>query len=154
MGDNFVKKLHDGAIKHAVNDLVAARRRDGKLQKNAYTSIIDSLGKVGVKIGRYALYKCVEREIRNNIPVEVLVNGTNSDLSSFTQQDSNVECQNSSGRQKGSRNKKEPKDQITYNACINSICAIYAAEVNANKSFKRRRERNFLDTQIDKKKAE
>ncbi len=131
-----------------------ARRRDGKLQKYAYTSIIDVLGEVGVKIGRDVLYKRVEREIRNNVPVEVSVDGTNSDLSSFTQQDSNVECQSSSGQTKGSTSKKKRKDQITYNACINSIFADYVAEVNANKSFKRHCKRNFLDTLIDKKKAE
>ncbi len=97
MGDNYVKKLHDGAFKQVVNDWVEARRRDGKLQKNAYTSINDVLGEVGVEIGRDVLYKRVEREFIFHIPVEVSVDGTNSDISSFTQQDSNVECQSSSG---------------------------------------------------------
>ncbi len=52
MGVDYVKRLHDGAIKQVINDLVEARRRDGKLQNNAYISIIYVLCEVGVKISR------------------------------------------------------------------------------------------------------
>ncbi len=79
-----VKKLHDGSTKQAVNDLVDARRRDGKLQKDAYTSIIDKLCKIGVQINRDALYKQVGREI----PVEVSIKDTTTYFSSITGKDS------------------------------------------------------------------
>ncbi len=152
MDINYVKKLHDGALKQAVNDMVQARRRNGKLEKNAYMAIIDVLSECGIKISRDALYKRVEREIRNLIPMEVSVNGTNSDLSTFTQQESNVSSLISSGRPKGSTSNKKRKDKITYDNCIKSICEDYAAQLDANRTFKRHCKRNFLSSLIEEKK--
>ncbi len=60
----YVKKLQDDAIKQDNKDLVLAKRRKGKLQKNAYSSILDALHKIGVYINRDALSKRVEQEIK------------------------------------------------------------------------------------------
>ncbi len=54
MGVIYMKKFHDKAIKQAVNDLVEARRKDKKLQKNACTSMIDVCNEVKVIISRDA----------------------------------------------------------------------------------------------------
>ncbi len=60
--NDYVRKLQRGAIQEAVKDLVEKRTMCGKLHKNAYTSAIDALCKMGIKISRDVLYKRVERE--------------------------------------------------------------------------------------------
>ncbi len=69
MDVDYVEKLQNGAIKQAVKDLVLTRRRDGKLQKNIYLSVIDALNTIGVNTNRDVLYKCMEQEIKSQKPV-------------------------------------------------------------------------------------
>ncbi len=89
MDGDYIKKLHNGAINQAINDLVLAKRRDGMIQKNGYLSVLDALHKIGVNITRDALYKRVEREIKNQKPVEVVGYETMTHLSSITNEDCN-----------------------------------------------------------------
>lgn len=86
--------------------------------------------------------------------MEVSNNETNSDLSSFTQEDSTLVSQSSSGQPKGITSKKKWKEKITYDSCIKSIYEDYAVQLDLNKSFKRCFHMSFLDTLIDEKKAE
>ncbi len=60
----YIKKLQDDTIKQAVKDLVLARRRHGKLQKNAYSSVIDALNTIRVNNNKVALYKHIEQETK------------------------------------------------------------------------------------------
>ncbi len=73
MDEGYIKKLQNGAINQAVNDLVLARKRDGMIQKNAYSSILDALHKIGVNITRDALYKCIGQGIKNQHQLKFLV---------------------------------------------------------------------------------
>ncbi len=73
-----------------VNYLVEARKKDGKLQIHTFESIIHALCEVGVKTNRDSFYKQIDREIINGIPVEVFINGTNTESSSITEQYSKV----------------------------------------------------------------
>ncbi len=41
--EDNLRKLQHGTIKRSVNNLVEARKRDGKLQKNVYTMFIDAV---------------------------------------------------------------------------------------------------------------
>lgn len=59
-------------------------RRDGKLQKNAYSPIIHALDNIGVKINRDTLHKCVERAVENRRPVKFWGDNEMTDLSSIT----------------------------------------------------------------------
>ncbi len=178
---DYLTKLQSGAIKQAVNDLVERRTRDGKLNKNAYTSVIDVLSKMGVEIKRDALYKSVEQEYKKMVQVKVVLDETTTTLSTLTQEDANITnvvnynprtiaSQSSSsksdptsgsattphtgGRPKGSTNEKKQKDKEKYDECMKSICDDYAAELESNKVFKRRSTKSFLDSLIENKKEE
>ncbi len=90
MDADYVKRLQDGATEQAVNDLVLARRRDGKLQKNAYALVIDALNKLGVNINRNVLYKCVKQAMKNQKPVEIMGYEMMTNLSSITEGDYSI----------------------------------------------------------------
>ncbi len=170
MDADYVKKLQDKAIKQAVKDFVLVRRRDGKLQKNAYSSFIDALNKIGVYINRGALYKRVEQEIKNQKPVEIVGYETMMNLSSINEEDYNLayhfsensitetsksnEISSASGHPKGSTNVKKRKDKMNYDACVKSICNDYASELKDCKALKCHCQRKFLDTIIKEKKEE
>ncbi len=55
-----------------------------------YSSVIDALNTIGVNINRNALYKRVEREIKNQKPVEIVCYETMTNLSSITEEDFNL----------------------------------------------------------------
>ena len=151
MDADYVKRLQDGAIEQAINDLVLARRRDGKLQKNAYALVIDALNKLGVNINRDALYKRVERAMKNQKPVEIVGYETMINLSSITEEDYNLAnhfsensttetskskaISSASGCLKGSTNVKKWKDKMNYDACVKSICNDYASELKDCKAL-------------------
>ncbi len=177
----YIKKLQNRAINKAINGLVLARRRDGMIQKNSYSSILDALHKIRVNITRDALYKCIDQGIKNQTPVEVLDYKTITHFSSITNKDYNdvnhfskksttmtscnslpstmftLESKAAStlkGRPKGSTNEKKQKDKMSYDACLESICNDYVSEMENNKAFKRCCPRNFLDRLIKEKKEE
>ncbi len=58
--------------------------------KNTYSSTLDAFHKIGVNISRDAFYKCVEQEIKNQTPVEVISYEMMTNLSSITEDDYNV----------------------------------------------------------------
>ncbi len=117
------------------------------MHKNAYTSVIDELCKMGVEINRDALFKRVEREIKNMTPEEVMVRNTITDLSSHTQGNAHhsssaesdlnsmsATSSTSRGRPNGSTNEKKQNDKEKYDTRVESICDDCAAALDSNKN--------------------
>ncbi len=86
---DYVKKIQDRVIKHAVNYLVEARRRDGKLYRNANSSAIDAIHKAGVEIDQVALYKRIKREFTSTTSAVGLVYDAKKGILSVTKLDDN-----------------------------------------------------------------
>ena len=151
----YLKKLHEAAFQPVVNDLVHEKEEGWKSRtaRDSYTTKLQCLELMGIKITRDALYKRVEQQskrqqngtgnpepIQEAAPIEEVATYLNDHNVSSISSPSNESDTNESGndtmmsspkagRPKGSTNQKKRLDIKNYKECINAITEAYDSEL-------------------------